>query len=223
MTSPHEGTRDRKPALAYAGGQAFGATACITRGNAARKRASAATSGFRLQPTLVGRNNRAVTRRFAGPLRIHPQHALTFAWFDIAKCQRPAGGGNPALTQRLEATHRLRDDARRARRRGERVATCRDQTRSEDQVELERSPLDNLALSMWCVVGAAGFEPTTCSTQNCRATRLRYTPIIWTTRSTHAAPAASKAGSRPPQWPLNSGCPTRSPGAIPYFFAVPAI
>ena len=26
------------------------------------------------------------------------------------------------------------------------------------------------------VVGAAGFEPTTCSTQNCRATRLRYTP-----------------------------------------------
>ena len=27
------------------------------------------------------------------------------------------------------------------------------------------------------VVGAAGFEPTTCSTQNCRATRLRYTPM----------------------------------------------
>src|SRR5580704_8981147 len=27
------------------------------------------------------------------------------------------------------------------------------------------------------MVGAAGFEPTTCSTQNCRATRLRYTPI----------------------------------------------
>src|SRR5271154_4832408 len=26
------------------------------------------------------------------------------------------------------------------------------------------------------VVGAAGFEPATCSTQNCRATRLRYTP-----------------------------------------------
>src|SRR5437868_7925324 len=26
------------------------------------------------------------------------------------------------------------------------------------------------------LVGAAGFEPTTCSTQNCRATRLRYTP-----------------------------------------------
>jgi hypothetical protein len=28
------------------------------------------------------------------------------------------------------------------------------------------------------LVGAAGFEPTTCSTQNCRATRLRYTPIF---------------------------------------------
>src|ERR1700691_3742998 len=26
------------------------------------------------------------------------------------------------------------------------------------------------------MVGAAGFEPATCSTQNCRATRLRYTP-----------------------------------------------
>src|SRR5215207_311295 len=27
------------------------------------------------------------------------------------------------------------------------------------------------------LVGAQGFEPWTCSTQNCRATRLRYTPI----------------------------------------------
>ena len=32
------------------------------------------------------------------------------------------------------------------------------------------------------LVGAAGFEPTTCSTQNCRATRLRYTPISGKTR-----------------------------------------
>src|SRR5205823_12266094 len=30
--------------------------------------------------------------------------------------------------------------------------------------------------SLISLVGAAGFEPTTCSTQNCRATRLRYTP-----------------------------------------------
>jgi hypothetical protein len=36
------------------------------------------------------------------------------------------------------------------------------------------------------LVGAAGFEPTTCSTQNCRATRLRYTPIIWEKTSIHA-------------------------------------
>src|ERR1700744_4353735 len=35
-----------------------------------------------------------------------------------------------------------------------------------------------------------------------------------------AAPARSKL---PPQWPLNSGLDTRSPGAIPYFCAVPAI
>src|ERR1700738_932401 len=32
-----------------------------------------------------------------------------------------------------------------------------------------------------------------------------------------------QGGFRPPQWPLNSGCSPRSPGAIPYFFAVPAI
>src|ERR1700687_3412608 len=32
-----------------------------------------------------------------------------------------------------------------------------------------------------------------------------------------------QGGSRPTQWPLNSGCATRSPGSIPYFFAVPAI
>src|SRR3954466_1173313 len=32
------------------------------------------------------------------------------------------------------------------------------------------------------LVGAAGFEPTTCSTQNCRATRLRYTPIFYRKR-----------------------------------------
>src|SRR6202165_2352167 len=32
-----------------------------------------------------------------------------------------------------------------------------------------------------------------------------------------------QGGSRPPQWPLKSGCATRSPGSIPYFFAVPAI
>jgi hypothetical protein len=36
------------------------------------------------------------------------------------------------------------------------------------------------------LVGAAGFEPTTCSTQNCRATRLRYTPILLGNASIHA-------------------------------------
>jgi hypothetical protein len=43
------------------------------------------------------------------------------------------------------------------------------------------------------LVGAAGFEPTTCSTQNCRATRLRYTPISWEAMSIHAYSGASKA------------------------------
>jgi hypothetical protein len=28
------------------------------------------------------------------------------------------------------------------------------------------------------LVGAAGFEPATCSTQNYRATRLRHTPLV---------------------------------------------
>ena len=49
------------------------------------------------------------------------------------------------------------------------------------------------------MVGAAGFEPTTCSTQNCRATRLRYTPISWkdhvTTRS--RAPQQDRGGPAP--------------------------
>jgi hypothetical protein len=44
----------------------------------------------------------------------------------------------------------------------------------------------NLVFSEGYMVGAAGFEPTTCSTQNCRATRLRYTPIIWEATSIHA-------------------------------------
>jgi hypothetical protein len=37
---------------------------------------------------------------------------------------------------------------------------------------------NDTVFAMGYLVGAAGFEPTTCSTQNCRATRLRYTPII---------------------------------------------
>src|SRR5215469_5362829 len=45
------------------------------------------------------------------------------------------------------------------------------------------------------LVGAAGFEPTTCSTQNCRATRLRYTPIL--PGSIHAWAQASKATGAP--------------------------
>ena len=45
---------------------------------------------------------------------------------------------------------------------------------------------DNGLATQRCLVGAAGFEPTTCSTQNCRATRLRYTPIVWETTSIHA-------------------------------------
>jgi hypothetical protein len=36
---------------------------------------------------------------------------------------------------------------------------------------------DSKKLRFCLFVGAAEFEPTTCSTQNCRATRLRYLPI----------------------------------------------
>src|ERR1700712_1756538 len=51
-------------------------------------------------------------------------------------------------------------------------------------------------MSFRCVVGAQGFEPWTCSTQNCRATRLRYTPGAV---SIHAYGGASKAvGGLPP-------------------------
>ena len=76
-----------------------------------------------------------------------------------------------------------------------------------------------------CLVGAAGFEPATCSTQNCRATRLRYTPFILgsdvDTRLNPRPARRSPAGA--PIAPLNSGWATRSPGLIPYFCAVPAI
>src|SRR3569832_1658115 len=48
--------------------------------------------------------------------------------------------------------------------------------------------------SLILLVGAAGFEPTTCSTQNCRATRLRYTPNVQQATSIHASRLAIKAG-----------------------------
>ena len=47
--------------------------------------------------------------------------------------------------------------------------------------------------SLILLVGAAGFEPTTCSTQNCRATRLRYTPIMcWEMRRYTLKPRPSR-------------------------------
>src|SRR5580765_3088920 len=57
------------------------------------------------------------------------------------------------------------------------------------------------------LVGAAGFEPTTCSTQNCRATRLRYTPsILGSDVDTRLSPG-QQAVPPPdgPYRPLNSG------------------
>jgi hypothetical protein len=48
----------------------------------------------------------------------------------------------------------------------------------------EDSRLNLSAKLLNLLVGAAGFEPTTCSTQNCRATRLRYTPMSRSTSIT---------------------------------------
>ncbi len=59
----------------------------------------------------------------------------------------------------------------------------------------EDLPSDFSAKSLIFLVGAAGFEPTTCSTQNCRATRLRYTPFFQERASIHAQTAVSKADS----------------------------
>lgn len=66
------------------------------------------------------------------------------------------------------------------------------------------------------LVGAAGFEPTTCSTQNCRATRLRYTPNVQRAPSIHASPSASKPTerqqeSRRRQAPKAAGQASRDP------------
>ena len=78
---------------------------------------------------------------------------------------------------------------------------------------------NNSIFSDVCLVGAAGFEPTTCSTQNCRATRLRYTPfILGSDVDTRLSPG--QQGVPPPDGPyrpLNSGCATRSPGCDTVF------
>ena len=36
-----------------------------------------------------------------------------------------------------------------------------------------------LIISVFCFVGVAGFEPTTSSSRTTRATKLRYTPILF--------------------------------------------
>ena len=71
------------------------------------------------------------------------------------------------------------------------------------------------------MVGAAGFEPATCSTQNCRATRLRYTPPGRAAGYMFRRPAAS--GPAGLQWPAKAGLSTRSPGRMPSLRAVPPI
>ncbi len=89
-------------------------------------------------------------------------------------------------------SHRRGRDRRsphRPRNRGLRQAVF--QNRASEGNPCNRILLASIALadpgfSGDVVVGAAGFEPTTCSTQNCRATRLRYTPIIWERSSIHA-------------------------------------
>src|SRR5260370_8473826 len=84
-------------------------------------------------------------------------------------------------------------------------------------------PLADVPFQDMILVGAAGLEPTTCSTQNCRATRLRYTPISQGNDVDTRLRRRQQGARDPFQWPLKSGCPTRSPGSMPYFFAVPAI
>ena len=83
------------------------------------------------------------------------------------------------------------------------------------------------------LVGAAGFEPATCSTQNCRATRLRYTPWhTWRLLDTCFAgcqqggrlpPLSTSKSTAPRHYFLNIAPATLSPGAIPSLRAVPPI
>src|ERR1700683_2324773 len=76
------------------------------------------------------------------------------------------------------------------------------------------------------MVGAAGFEPATCSTQNCRATRMRYPPPVAAFGYMVRPPPASRTACRPcaDHWPLPKIEPTtRSPGLMPSRRAVPAI
>src|SRR5499433_3905754 len=80
----------------------------------------------------------------------------------------------------------------------------------------------SLARASKYMVGAAGFEPATWSTQNSRATRLRYAPAPSRRASIHGSVCASKP-RRIYRLPRKIACPTRSPGAMPSFLAVPPI
>ena len=77
---------------------------------------------------------------------------------------------------------------------------------------------NNSIFSDVCLVGAAGFEPTTCSTQNCRATRLRYTPFILGNDVVTRLRSASKALPAGTSMPLKSGCGHPVAGRDTVFF-----
>src|SRR5262249_50334748 len=62
----------------------------------------------------------------------------------------------------------------------------------------------SLARSRTNMVGAAGFEPATWSTQNSRATRLRYAPVSSRRASIHGSLCPSKP--RPDACKLHRGC-----------------
>ena len=68
--------------------------------------------------------------------------------------------------------------------------------------------LENYKKSRRWLVGAAGFEPATCSTQNCRATRLRYTPPGALLDTCFAGP--QQAVRLPLQTPEDDGSPLPS-------------
>src|SRR5260370_29651927 len=83
-------------------------------------------------------------------------------------------------------------------------------------------PLADVPFHDMILVGPAGFEPTTCSTQNCRATRLRYTPISQGNDVDTRLRRRQQGAGDPFQWPLQSACTPRSLFSMPYVLPAPA-
>jgi hypothetical protein len=102
------------------------------------------------------------------------------------------------------------------RRRHHRAGLGKTPSESPQRPRCAQERIINLVISEGYMVGAAGFEPTTCSTQNCRATRLRYTPNIPGNDVDTRLSRGQQGGSRP----VSPAIKERMPDAVSRLDAV---